>query len=64
MELVLELVVFWGCWDGMNMFCMQGHEFGEVRAECYGLIVFFQNSYVEALTSDVIEFGGGAFGKY
>jgi len=36
----------------------EGHEFGEVRAECYGLNIFLQNSYVEALTSSVMEFGG------
>lgn len=27
----------WGCWDGMNVFCMlEGNDLGEPIAECYG----------------------------
>lgn len=34
------------------------------EAECYGLNVSSKNSYVETLTSNVMVFEAGVFGRY
>lgn len=36
---------------------------GKLLTESHRLNVFIQNSYFEALTLDVMEFGGVAFGR-
>lgn len=59
----IDAGMVWGCWDGMNVFCMQkGHEFsGGRRQNVIDWIMSLQNPYVETITSNMIIFGNKAF---
>lgn len=48
----------WGCWDGVNVFCMWAkHEFWETRGKIiYWVELYFHKRYVQVLTLGSCEF--------